>query len=201
MTGEGIRVVQSCHLLVCLFIYRHFTAKLAISEYDRWHLFVTYYAYLILTYCWFDSNVSLPLSTHQILPAWFNCCIDSTLGADGVCECSPGSDAHLVVPSFTDTSLQHPFHPDLEAVIEDLKVAISKGEYWCHIPTWYHAWHGCIWQCMFQYGDLYICSVCFSPDGKYLATSAEDHQIHISYCNKVPLFSLQLINTVLCFGT
>ena len=30
-----IRVVQSCHLLVCLFIYRHFTAKLAISEYDR----------------------------------------------------------------------------------------------------------------------------------------------------------------------
>jgi len=29
------RVVQSCHLLVCLFIYRHFTAKLAISEYDR----------------------------------------------------------------------------------------------------------------------------------------------------------------------
>ncbi len=51
------RVVQSCHLLVCLFIYRHFTAKLTISEYDRWHLFVTYYAYLILTYCWFDSNV------------------------------------------------------------------------------------------------------------------------------------------------
>ncbi len=29
------RVVQSCHLLVCLFIYRHFTVKLAISEYDR----------------------------------------------------------------------------------------------------------------------------------------------------------------------
>src|SRR6266446_7788790 len=46
-----IRVVQSCHLLVCLFIYRHFTAKLAISEYDRCHLFVIYYAYLILTYC------------------------------------------------------------------------------------------------------------------------------------------------------
>ncbi len=31
----SIRVIQSCHLLVCLFIYRHFTAKLAISEYDR----------------------------------------------------------------------------------------------------------------------------------------------------------------------
>ncbi len=45
------RVVQSCHLLVCLFIYRHFTVKLAISEYDRWHLFVIYYSYLILTYC------------------------------------------------------------------------------------------------------------------------------------------------------
>jgi len=29
------RVVQSCHLLVCLFIYRHFTVKLAISKYDR----------------------------------------------------------------------------------------------------------------------------------------------------------------------
>ncbi len=32
---HGIRVVQSCHLLVCLFIYRHFTVKLVISEYDR----------------------------------------------------------------------------------------------------------------------------------------------------------------------
>ncbi len=30
---RSIRVIQSCHLLVCLFIYRHFTAKLAISEY------------------------------------------------------------------------------------------------------------------------------------------------------------------------
>ncbi len=57
-----IRVIQSCHLLVCLFIYRHFTAKLAISEYDRWHLFVTYYAYLILTYCWFDPSIVHSLS-------------------------------------------------------------------------------------------------------------------------------------------
>ncbi len=75
------RVVQSCHLLVCLFIYRHFTIKLAISEYDRWHLFVIYYAYLILTYCWFDSNVDKqkrqlwttlilhwPSNTHRVHP-------------------------------------------------------------------------------------------------------------------------------------
>lgn len=30
-------------------------------------------------------------------------------------------------------------------------------------------------------GDLYIRSVCFSPDGKYLATGAEDKQIRVSY--------------------
>lgn len=29
-------------------------------------------------------------------------------------------------------------------------------------------------------GDLYIRSVCFSPDGKYLATGAEDRQIRVS---------------------
>ena len=29
-------------------------------------------------------------------------------------------------------------------------------------------------------GDLYIRSVCFSPDGKYLATGAEDKQIRVS---------------------
>lgn len=28
-------------------------------------------------------------------------------------------------------------------------------------------------------GDLYIRSICFSPDGKYLATGAEDRQIRI----------------------
>lgn len=32
-----------------------------------------------------------------------------------------------------------------------------------------------------KYGDLYIRSVCFSPDGKYLATGAEDRQIRVSY--------------------
>jgi glucose repression regulatory protein TUP1 len=31
-----------------------------------------------------------------------------------------------------------------------------------------------------KYGDLYIRSVCFSPDGKYLATGAEDRQIRVS---------------------
>jgi glucose repression regulatory protein TUP1 len=29
-------------------------------------------------------------------------------------------------------------------------------------------------------GDLYIRSVCFSPDGKYLATGAEDQRIRVS---------------------
>jgi general transcriptional corepressor TUP1 len=32
-----------------------------------------------------------------------------------------------------------------------------------------------------KYGDLYIRSVCFSPDGKYLATGAEDRQIRVCY--------------------
>ncbi len=40
--------------------------KLAISEYDRWHLFVIYYAYLILTYCWFDSNVDKQKNKWQL---------------------------------------------------------------------------------------------------------------------------------------
>ena len=30
-------------------------------------------------------------------------------------------------------------------------------------------------------GDLYIRSVCFSPDGKYLATGAEDKQIRVRF--------------------
>lgn len=29
-------------------------------------------------------------------------------------------------------------------------------------------------------GDLYIRSICFSPDSKYLATGAEDRQIRVS---------------------
>lgn len=39
-----------------------------------------------------------------------------------------------------------------------------------------------------KYGDLYIRSVCFSPDGKYLATGAEDRQIRVSYRDKVAFF-------------
>jgi glucose repression regulatory protein TUP1 len=31
-----------------------------------------------------------------------------------------------------------------------------------------------------QAGDLYIRSICFSNDGKYLATGAEDRQIRVS---------------------
>jgi glucose repression regulatory protein TUP1 len=30
-------------------------------------------------------------------------------------------------------------------------------------------------------GDLYIRSICFSPDGKYLATGAEDRQIRVRF--------------------
>jgi WD40 repeat protein len=30
-------------------------------------------------------------------------------------------------------------------------------------------------------GDLYIRSVCFSPDGKFLATGAEDKQIRVRF--------------------
>ena len=33
-------------------------------------------------------------------------------------------------------------------------------------------------------GDLYIRSVCFSPDGKLLATGAEDKQIRVSATSK-----------------
>jgi hypothetical protein len=38
--------------------------------------------------------------------------------------------AHFVVPFSPNASLlQHSFHPDLEAAVEDLKAAISKGVY------------------------------------------------------------------------
>lgn len=47
--------------------------------------------------------------------------------------------------------------------------------------------------------DLYIRSVCFSPDGRYLATSAEDKLIRVS--NNLDLYVLLLTNTGLghCF--
>jgi len=37
-------------------------------------------------------------------------------------------------------------------------------------------------------GDLYIRSVCFSPDGKYLATGAEDKQIRVRTLHVASLF-------------
>jgi len=37
-------------------------------------------------------------------------------------------------------------------------------------------------------GDLYIRSVCFSPDGKYLATGAEDKQIRVRFFPSFFLF-------------
>ena len=40
-------------------------------------------------------------------------------------------------------------------------------------------------------GDLYIRSVCFSPDGLYLATGAEDKQIRVSL--RLPAFDIQIL--------
>ena len=39
-------------------------------------------------------------------------------------------------------------------------------------------------------GDLYIRSVCFSPDGRYLATGAEDKLIRVSLYISMVLFAL-----------
>lgn len=46
--------------------------------------------------------------------------------------------------------------------------------------------------------DLYIRSVCFSPDGKYLATGAEDKQIRVSFASVVLNFTF---SSVLFFVT
>jgi WD40 repeat protein len=40
-------------------------------------------------------------------------------------------------------------------------------------------------------GDLYIRSVCFSPDGKFIATGAEDRQIRVG-----DIYSLSLLDLV-----
>lgn len=49
-------------------------------------------------------------------------------------------------------------------------------------------------------GDLYIRSVCFSPDGMYLATGAEDKKIRVCKLDDSVLDQMMLNSTFLGLG-